>query len=686
MAGILQSTHQRLVGLDMQTLRDQSVLPALRAVLEGRDGLYEGPYSATTGPAQVWVALRTAPLFDKQGQVTGGMALVEEITERKRAEEEQMERVRLTTLAADVGNALTQGDALSGMLQQCAERMVQHLDLAFARIWTLDPTDKVLELQTSAGMYTHTDGLHRRVPVGQLKIGLIAQERRPHLTNQVIGDPRVPDQEWAQREGMVAFAGYPLIAEGRLVGVMAMFARHPLTDLAFERLMSIADSIALGIQQKRAKGALRRRNAYLVALQETSLDLISQFDLNTLLENIVKRAGQLMGTSAGYLDLVEPGTDQLKPMVGLGALTESLQFASKRGEGVAGTVWQTGQPLVIDDYDAWAGRIGGFSRSAIRAIIGVPLIAGTEILGVLGLAYDATTDRTFDQEAVELATQFARLATLAIENARLFATAQQELAERNQAEAKVHLTLAELSRSNAELEQFAYVASHDLQEPLRMVTSYLQLIERRYGDRLDGDAREFMGYAVDGANRMKALINDLLAYSRVGTHGKPFGAVDCATSLAQATANLRVAIAENAAVVTHDPLPTVTGDAGQLTQLFQNLIGNAIKFHGAEPPVVHVSACLGEGIRDRGLRPQSPIPNPQSPCWVFAVRDNGIGMAPQSFDRIFVIFQRLHLRDEYPGTGIGLAVCKKIVERHGGAIWVESAPGQGATFWFTIPA
>jgi signal transduction histidine kinase len=242
-----------------------------------------------------------------------------------------------------------------------------------------------------------------------------------------------------------------------------------------------------------------------------------------------------------------------------------------------------------------------------------------------------------------------------------------QMQERKQVEEALRKKTDELARSNRDLEQFAYVASHDLQEPLRMVTSYVQLLARRYKGKLGSDADDFIGFAEAGAIRMWKLIHALLTYSRVGMRVNQLELTDCEAILSQSLNNLKVAIEENGAVVTHDSLPTVMADNSQLVQLFQNLVGNAIKFRGREPPRVHISA------------------GPNGNSWIFSVRDNGIGIAPEYVERIFVIFQRLHGREEYPGTGIGLAICQKIVERHGGHIWVESQVGEGATFYFTLP-
>lgn len=255
---------------------------------------------------------------------------------------------------------------------------------------------------------------------------------------------------------------------------------------------------------------------------------------------------------------------------------------------------------------------------------------------------------------------------MAAELATLYDDLEQKIMERT---TQLEEQTAELARSNAELAQFAYVASHDLQEPLRMVTNYLQLLERRYSKALDQEAREFIAVAVDGATRMQQLIRDLLAYSRLGTRQDARQPVALPQILTQVCDNLQMAIQESGAVITINPLPTLTADPTQMGQLFQNLLANAIKFRRTQAPVIQI--CSRH--------------DPQRHEWHFSITDNGIGIDAEAFDRIFLIFQRLHTRSEYSGTGIGLAICKKIVDRHGGRLWVESVVGQGSTFHFTIP-
>ncbi len=225
----------------------------------------------------------------------------------------------------------------------------------------------------------------------------------------------------------------------------------------------------------------------------------------------------------------------------------------------------------------------------------------------------------------------------------------------------------ELLRSNEELEQFAHIASHDLQEPIRTVSSYVQLFARRYQGKVSAEADEYIGFIIEGADRMRQLIRGLLVYARAGTRDKDFGPVDTGEILKNALKNLKVAIEESHAKIAHDEMPVVHGDAVQITQLFQNLISNSIKFRGENPPEIHIGAKLHDG------------------AWRFSVRDNGIGIDPKHQERIFLIFQRLHTREAYAGTGIGLSVCKRIVARHDGSIWVDSSPGHGATFGFTLP-
>lgn len=254
---------------------------------------------------------------------------------------------------------------------------------------------------------------------------------------------------------------------------------------------------------------------------------------------------------------------------------------------------------------------------------------------------------------------------LILHSVKMREKAEQGLRE---SEEKLKELVIELRRSNKELEDFAFVASHDLKEPLRTISSYVTLLADEYKDKLNDEASEFIGYAVDGAERMKKLIEDLLAYSRIATKGRPFEPTNCEDTLALAVEDLDAAISESKAVITHDPLPTVMADGRQLTQLFVNLLSNALKFRTAGPCRIHISSKKKGGQ------------------WLFSVSDNGIGINPEYAKQIFAIFRRLHPRDEYPGTGIGLALCQRIVNRHQGDIRVESELGKGATFYFTMPA
>jgi PAS domain S-box-containing protein len=326
--------------------------------------------------------------------------------------------------------------------------------------------------------------------------------------------------------------------------------------------------------------------------------------------------------------------------------TDSDVFSSEHAEQAfvdEQEIIRTGLPIVgKEEKETWPD-----GREAWASTTKVPLRNRQgQIIGTMGISRDITERRRTEQE----------LQKYKVHLEELVAARTAELARR----------VEELARSNAELEQFAYVASHDLQEPLRMVASYTKLLARRYKGKLDSDADDFIGFAVDGATRMQTLIMDLLAYSRVTTKGQSFRLTEVKAACDIALENLQASIEESHAVVSVGLLPAVLGDAAQLAQLLQNLIGNAIKY-GKERPEIHVTARLDENN------------------WVFSVQDNGIGIEPQYFERIFLMFQRLHTREQYSGTGIGLAICRKIVERHGGSIWVESQPGHGSTFLFTIP-
>ena len=435
------------------------------------------------------------------------------------------------------------------------------------------------------------------------------------------------------------------------------------TAIAAVRVLPTARRIATAEHMERINAALQA-------------EIESRKQVEQQLNALIKRERTLSETRLGsYFEAAAQGILALGP-------DGTIQLVNRRAEEMFGYGREDlmGQKLSMLLPDRSSGfqaerRAAYFADPRVHSISsGLELVGlrkdGSEFPAEIALSYTETEDGTFGLGLVSDITERTRIADELVEaNAGLIA----DIAERKRVESELARVNTELARSNSELAQFAYVASHDLQEPLRMITGYLQLLERRYKGQLNAEASEFIGYAVDGATRMKNLIQDLLRLSRAGTQSINFREIEVRAVVDAACANLEVALEECGAVLTIDPLPMVVADAGLLTQVFQNLIGNGIKFHApggsarSKAPSIHVSA------------------QPQAEGWMFSVRDDGIGIEPKHFERIFGIFERLHGMDEYDGSGVGLAITQRIVERHGGRVWVESTLGEGATFFFSIP-
>lgn len=426
-------------------------------------------------------------------------------------------------------------------------------------------------------------------------------------------------------------------------------------------IMDITERVRAEAALRQALAESERRATEVSALLEAAAAVLEYRRFEEAARAIYDACKKLLGASAGYVALLSADGSR-----------NDVLFLDAGGHACC---VDPALPMPIRGLRAQALRLkyavydNNFSASLgveflpaghapLRSVLFAPLIIDTRAVGLLGLA---NKPGGFSEDDARMAQAFGDIAAVALQNSR-------NLEMLKAREAELARQKRELERSNEDLQQFAYVASHDLQEPLRMVGSFTQLLARRYQDRLDPAADDFISYVLDGVKRMQTLINDLLAYSRVGSGGQAQEPADSRAALQRALANLQLAIEESGAEVSTGELPVVAAVPSQLTQLFQNLLGNAVKFRGQAPPRIHVWAeRAGEE-------------------WRFAVRDNGIGLDPAYAERIFLIFQRLHNKAEYPGTGIGLAICKKIVARHGGRIWVESRPGAGATFYFTIPA
>ena len=475
--------------------------------------------------------------------------------------------------------------------------------------------------------------------------------------------------------GFRSIMNVPLFSKGRIIGALLLRSLKPYAykDKDVRLVEKVGDQIAgaianaqLFIECMRAEEAAKRLSQENATVAEIGRIISSTLDIDEVYARFAEVVRHLIDfdrIAIGTFD-IEHQTATIAYAIGKEIPDRRLGKVFPLSQSVYEHILKTRSSVLVQTEDVREIEtrfpfLQSSFRSGFKSVISVPLISKDQVIGVLN--FRSVKPNAYTERDLEIAESIGNQIAGAISNTLLFA-------ERKRMEVALKEKTEELARSNKDLEQFAYVASHDLQEPLRMVASYVQLLARRYEGKLDADADEFIGFAADGAVRMWKLINDLLTYSRVGMRGNELEPTDSEATLVQSVNDLKVAIEENGALVTHDPLPMVMADRPQLGQLFQNLIGNAIKFRSKEPPRVHISASRnGNG-------------------WTFSVKDNGIGIAPEYSERIFVIFQRLHNREEYTGTGIGLAVCKKIVDRHGGRIWVKSEVGKGATFYFILPA
>jgi len=582
---------------------------------------YEIPISAPDGHLRHCIYYKAT--FPSSGSdIAGLIGTIVDITERKQAEQREAIEHAVTRF---LGSSESLGDAIRGIIQVMCER----LDWVCGARWSLDERENVLHCIESWCVdderirdFLAASARETFVPS---KTGMI---RRVLSSGESVWIEDVTERKDFQRARLAAQAGLrgafalPVLMGDKVLGAIEFFSREPRRPDKWLLQVTVSVGYQIGqlMARRQAEMAMRESEERFRSLTGLSSDWFWEQDEQFRFTSVSRGIEAAVG--------VKP-----EELVGKARWDTELIGVSQEDVDAHKAVLEAHKPFKDFEY----GRRAAGGRVVYLSASGEPLF-DTEgrFRGYRGVARNITRRR---------------------ENAARIREAHDELEKKAK----------ELARSNEELQQFAYVASHDLQEPLRMISSYTQLLARRHGDRLDGDAKEFMGYIVDGSARMKQLIEDLLAYSRVGTRGREFQPTDTRAALAKALLNLRAAQEASRATVTQATLPTIVADGQQLTQLFQNLIGNAMKFRAEAPPIIHV-ACEE--------RPD---------VWIFSVSDNGIGLDPQYSERIFMMFQRLHTKAEYPGTGIGLAICKKIVDRHGGRIWVESQPGKGCTFGFTIP-
>ncbi len=681
-----------------------------------------------------WMLISAEPILKEDGDIYRVICTYHDITERKKVEEALRESEKRFRLLSQANALLLSSKDPEKTIQTIAEKVMQYLNCDVFFNYVFDKIQDKLLLNAYAGINAETAKGIEQLEKGSAICGCVALDGCRIVSEDVQqnGDMRA---ELVRSMGIQAYACQPLLIGEKTIGTLSFGtkSRESFTEDELALMSTVADQVSVAIDRKRAEEALResearRKVADAVEVERQRLyDLLETLPVYVILlspdyhvpvanrffeERFGKSEGRRCyeylfqrtepcencetfkvlkkgaphhwewtgpdGRNYDIYDYPFKDSDGSNLIMEVGIdITEtkqaqaSIQSERQRLFDVLETLPALICLLKADHHIAFAnrgfrekfGEAGG--RHCYDYCFGLSQPCEfCEAYQVLETGQPHSWEVTTPDGSV---LDVYNMPFTDIDGSPMILEMNIDITDRKKAEEALKLKLEELARSNAELEQFAYVSSHDLQEPLRMISSYLQLLQRRYQGKLDDKADKYIYFAVDGAARMQTLINDLLEFSRVATRAKEPEPTDSEFILNQTLSNLELYIRQNNASVSYDPLPEVIADSTQLAQVFQNLIANGIKFHSEKTPKIHLSAEKKE-----------------NEC-VFSVKDNGIGIDPQYSEKIFEVFKRLHRKEEYPGTGIGLAICKKIVERHGGRIWVESELGKGATFYFTLP-
>jgi PAS domain S-box-containing protein len=640
----------------------------LEEVVETQDGM------------RSFISVKT-PRFNENGQVIGIVGISHDITNRKQAEyvlRESEEKYRNIIETANEGIMITDPSAIVTFANA---KMAEMLGYSIEELVGLDSLTLIDKTELEKAKQRIED--RKKGIKGEYELKFLKKNGEVLWTQGSVSP--IYDHRGIHTGNLTMYTDINVRKKAEMLNKELLENEQQLTEelqSSNEELQSTSEELQtsneelrctteeLQISNENLRKILKnydQLNHTLVALRDSSFAMMHAIDEDFYLDEVCRIIIEDCGHSMVWIGFTDEESKKVVPVAYSGFEEDYLRTLNitwddtERGQGPTGTAIRTGKPSICENmlidpkFKPW--REEAIKRGYASSIV-LPIFLNDQVIGALTIY--STETNPYSEEAIKLLQELADDISFGLTALRL------RIAH-TEAEEALKESLLEVQRSNAELEQFAYITSHDLREPLRMITSFLQLLERRYQDQLDADANEFIGYAVDGAKRLDAMIQDILIYSKITNKERNLNHININNVLEQTYLNLKAAIDENDAHITNDHLPTLKIDEQLMVQLFQNLISNAIKYRRDESPKIHISAKKEDEL------------------WVFSVKDNGIGISEKHLEKIFTIFQRLHSHEEYEGTGIGLAIAQKIVHQHNGEIWAESKNGKGTTFYFTIP-